>query len=70
MKITGLERIPELLLIEPDVYRDERGYFFELYHEMRYLSAIPSLFVQDNHSSSKHGVLRGLHYQLQHPRES
>lgn len=67
MKITGLERIPELLLIEPDVHHDERGYFRELYHETRYLSAIPFRFVQDNHSFSKKGVLRGLHCQFRHP---
>jgi dTDP-4-dehydrorhamnose 3,5-epimerase len=67
MIITSLGRIPELLLIEPDVHHDERGYFRELYHETRYLSVIPSRFVQDNHSFSKKGVLRGLHCQFRHP---
>ena len=67
MKITGLVRFPDILLVEPDAYHDERGYFYELYNETRYLNSIPALFVQDNHSFSKKGVLRGLHYQLLHP---
>ncbi len=66
MKVTGL-RIPEILLIEPDVFSDERGNFSELYNEMRYQYSIPALFVQDNHSFSRKGALRGLHYQLGRP---
>jgi len=55
-----------LWLIEPDVYRDERGYFFESYHERKYKElGIPVSFVQDNQSYSVYGVIRGLHYQLQ-----
>jgi len=59
---------PELLLIEPDVHRDARGFFLETYHARRYAElGIPDVFVQDNHSRSGRGVLRGLHYQLDHP---
>lgn len=56
--------IEGLLVIEPDIYRDERGYFFESFNSSRYREAgIPDAFVQDNVSVSKKGVLRGLHYQ-------
>jgi len=59
---------PELLLIEPDVHRDARGFFLESYHASRYADlGIPDVFVQDNHSRSGCAVLRGLHYQLDHP---
>jgi dTDP-4-dehydrorhamnose 3,5-epimerase len=59
---------PELLLIEPDVHRDARGFFLETYHARRYAECgIPGVFVQDNHSRSGRAVLRGLHYQLDHP---
>jgi len=59
---------PELLLIEPDVHRDARGFFLESYHARRYAElGIPDVFVQDNHSRSGRAVLRGLHYQLDHP---
>jgi dTDP-4-dehydrorhamnose 3,5-epimerase len=59
---------PELLLIEPDVYRDARGFFLESYHARRYAElGIPERFVQDNHSRSGRAVLRGLHFQLDHP---
>jgi dTDP-4-dehydrorhamnose 3,5-epimerase len=67
MKVTPTE-LAGVLLIEPRVFQDERGYFFESYHEQRYLSlGIPSRFVQDNQSHSKQGVLRGMHYQLGQP---
>jgi len=57
-----------VLLIEPKVFEDERGFFLESYHEAKYQAAgIPNRFVQDNHSRSTRGTLRGLHYQLQHP---
>jgi dTDP-4-dehydrorhamnose 3,5-epimerase len=53
-----------VLVIEPDVYRDDRGFFLETYSRRRYLElGIDGEFVQDNHSHSKKGVLRGLHYQ-------
>ena len=51
-------------MVETDFYRDERGFFIEAYHRQRFLKAgITEEFVQDNHSRSKRGVLRGLHYQ-------
>jgi dTDP-4-dehydrorhamnose 3,5-epimerase len=53
-----------VVLIEPDVYRDDRGFFLETYSRRRYLElGIDGEFVQDNQSHSKKGVLRGLHYQ-------
>jgi dTDP-4-dehydrorhamnose 3,5-epimerase len=62
---TGL---PGVLLVEPQVFEDERGYFFESYHATRYEKAgIAARFVQDNQSRSRRGVLRGLHYQLGRP---
>jgi dTDP-4-dehydrorhamnose 3,5-epimerase len=60
--------IPEVLIIEPVVRRDTRGFFVEVWHEQRYRSAgIDLPFVQDNHSRSGRGTLRGLHYQIQQP---
>jgi dTDP-4-dehydrorhamnose 3,5-epimerase len=56
-----------VVLIEPDVFSDPRGYFLETYHAGRYAGGgIPGLFVQDNFSHSVRGTLRGLHYQLKH----
>ena len=56
---------PGLLVIEPVVYEDNRGYFFESYNESHFQSlGIPVSFVQDNESYSRHGVIRGLHYQV------
>lgn len=57
--------IHDVRLIEPDVYGDERGFFMETYHANRYsANGIATSFVQDNHSGSGKGVLRGLHYQI------
>lgn len=57
--------IPGLLVIEPSVFADERGYFFESYNETKFTKAgLISEFVQDNESKSQRGVIRGLHYQL------
>jgi dTDP-4-dehydrorhamnose 3,5-epimerase len=57
--------IPDIILIEPRVLGDERGFFMETYRFERFLAAgIPSHFVQDNHSGSRRGTLRGLHYQI------
>jgi dTDP-4-dehydrorhamnose 3,5-epimerase len=57
--------IPEILMIEPDVFADDRGFFLETYHATKFAEAgIPDTFVQDNHSGSRKGVLRGLHYQI------
>jgi dTDP-4-dehydrorhamnose 3,5-epimerase len=59
--------IPGVLVIEPVVKADARGFFVEVWHEPRYRSAgIDLPFVQDNHSRSGRGTLRGLHYQIQH----
>jgi dTDP-4-dehydrorhamnose 3,5-epimerase len=59
--------IPDVLRIQPKVYQDERGFFMEAYQKNKYLEAgIKNEFVQDNHSSSKQGTLRGLHYQITH----
>jgi len=68
MKIIPTE-IPEVLVVEPKVFGDDRGFFFEsfnlrAFHEMTGLSPV---FVQDNHSRSARHVLRGLHYQIQQP---
>jgi dTDP-4-dehydrorhamnose 3,5-epimerase len=57
--------IADLLIIEPDVFEDRRGYFYESYNEKKYAEAgIKAQFIQDNQSHSTYGVLRGLHYQL------
>jgi len=57
--------LPGLVIIEPDIFEDKRGYFFESYQEKRYLdSGINAQFIQDNESKSMRGVIRGLHYQL------
>ncbi|MCF8031914.1 MAG: dTDP-4-dehydrorhamnose 3,5-epimerase [Desulfarculaceae bacterium] len=65
MKFTRLA-IPEILLIEPKVFRDDRGFFYEIFNQKQFNAAMGEsvTFVQDNHSRSKRGVLRGLHYQL------
>jgi dTDP-4-dehydrorhamnose 3,5-epimerase len=60
--------IPGLFLIEPEVYNDERGFFFEAYNYRDFKAiGLKAPFVQDNHSRSKKGVLRGLHFQVRHP---
>jgi len=60
--------LPGVLIIEPAVFEDDRGFFMETYHRDRYVRAgLPEPFVQDNHSHSIPGTLRGLHYQLDHP---
>lgn len=61
--------IPDLLIIEPQVYGDDRGFFFESFNRRKFadLTGRDADFVQDNHSRSAKGVLRGLHYQIQHP---
>jgi dTDP-4-dehydrorhamnose 3,5-epimerase len=57
--------LPGLLIIEPGVFEDHRGYFFESFHQQRYVeSGIDAQFIQDNESKSGRGVVRGLHYQL------
>jgi dTDP-4-dehydrorhamnose 3,5-epimerase len=61
--------IPDVLLIEPKVFGDARGFFFESWNQEAFNAAVgaPVGFVQDNHSRSARGVLRGLHYQMQQP---
>ena len=61
--------IPDVLIIEPRVFGDTRGFFFESYNERAFAEATGQQvhFVQDNHSRSAQGVLRGLHYQIQQP---
>jgi dTDP-4-dehydrorhamnose 3,5-epimerase len=60
--------LPGVLLFEPRIFKDDRGWFCESYHEKRYWDAgLDVRFVQDNQSHSMQGTLRGLHYQLNHP---
>src|SRR5258706_10497674 len=67
MKVTKL-KIPEVLLIEQDIFRDERGFFMETYHAKKYKDfGIRDSFVQNNISFSLKNVLRGLHAQLKNP---
>ncbi|MEM6501967.1 MAG: dTDP-4-dehydrorhamnose 3,5-epimerase [Cyanobacteria bacterium P01_C01_bin.89] len=66
MQITATA-IPEVLLIEPKVFGDDRGFFFESFNQQKFAdqTGVTDNFVQDNHSRSTKGVLRGLHYQVQ-----
>jgi dTDP-4-dehydrorhamnose 3,5-epimerase len=68
MKVTAC-RIADVLLIEPRVFGDERGFFYESFNQRAFTEAtgVTLPFVQDNHSKSAQGVLRGLHYQMQQP---
>ena len=68
MKATPLA-IPDVILLEPKVYGDERGFFFESFNQAKFAAAIGRqvAFVQDNHSRSAKNVLRGLHYQIRQP---
>ncbi len=67
MKTTPTE-LPGVLLIEPRVFTDARGFVFESYNADRYAEAgVPAAFVQDNHSCSTRGTIRGLHYQFRRP---
>ncbi len=61
--------IPEVLILEPKIFGDQRGFFFESFNARQFAEAtgLNRVFVQDNHSRSARGVLRGLHYQIQHP---
>lgn len=60
--------IPGVIVIEPDVHRDPRGFFLETYHTEKYRAGgVPDVFVQDNQSRSAGGTIRGLHLQLRHP---
>lgn len=60
--------IPGVVVVELNVFGDDRGFFTETYQRQRFVDAgIPATFVQDNHSRSRTGVLRGLHYQIEQP---
>lgn len=65
MKVSDT-KIPDVKVIQPTVFEDERGFFFESFNHKKFEEAIGGgiTFVQDNHSKSQQGVLRGLHYQL------
>ena len=67
-KVTAT-RLPEVLILEPRVFGDDRGFFFESFNQRDFqqASGLQLAFVQDNHSKSSRGVLRGLHYQVRHP---
>lgn len=67
MKCIPSDIIPEVKIIEPDVFSDARGYFLETYQDRKYQDfGLPERFVQDNLSFSEKGILRGLHYQIHH----
>lgn len=68
MEISRASTVSEVIIIEPDIFKDDRGHFLECYRAQNYLDhGIPDRFVQDNLSYSRRGVLRGLHYQLRQP---
>ena len=61
-------RIPDVVLVKPRVFGDQRGYFLETWHETKFLSAgLGMRFVQDNHSRSAQWTLRGMHFQIEQP---
>ncbi|OEU61254.1 MAG: dTDP-4-dehydrorhamnose 3,5-epimerase [Desulfuromonadales bacterium C00003094] len=68
MKIVATD-LPEVLIVEPKVFGDQRGFFYESFNQKVWeeTTGIKSRFVQDNHSRSTKGVLRGLHYQIRQP---
>lgn len=68
MKVTSLS-IPDVFLLEPKIFSDNRGFFFESFNQKQFETIIGRkvIFVQDNHSCSTKNVLRGLHYQIQQP---
>lgn len=68
MNVVSTE-IPEVLILEPKVFGDQRGFFMESFNQRKFQQAtgLDEKFVQDNHSRSRKGVLRGLHYQVQQP---
>ena len=60
--------IPDVIIVEPDVFGDHRGFFMESWHAEKFAEGgIDAQFVQDNHSRSSQGILRGLHYQIEQP---
>jgi len=68
MRFIPSPTLPEVIIIEPDVFGDNRGFFMEMYHQQKFeQGGIKKTFVQDNRSLSKKGTLRGLHYQIARP---
>ena len=68
MKFIPSPTLPEVIIIEPEIFGDNRGFFTEMYHKEKFQEAgIKENFVQDNRSRSKKGTLRGLHYQIKNP---
>ena len=68
MNFSPSSNLPEIILIEPDLFEDDRGFFLEMYHKEKFEEAgIKGDFLQDNRSSSQQGTLRGLHYQWGKP---
>jgi len=61
--------IPDVLIIEPQIFGDERGFFYESFNQKKWQqgTGLERVFVQDNHSRSSRGVLRGIHYQIEQP---
>jgi dTDP-4-dehydrorhamnose 3,5-epimerase len=65
MYFTSSPTLPEIIIIEPELFQDDRGYFTEMYHQAKFEDAgIKGNFVQDNRSRSRQGTIRGLHYQV------
>ena len=68
MYFTPSPTLPEVIIVEPELFQDDRGFFMEMYHQKRFHEAgIKENFVQDNRSRSRRGTIRGLHYQLGKP---
>ena len=68
MRFIPVPELPEVVVVEPEVFQDDRGFFMEFYHQEKYDEAgIRARFVQDNRSHSRRGSLRGLHYQIRKP---
>jgi dTDP-4-dehydrorhamnose 3,5-epimerase len=68
MYFTPSPTLPEVIIVEPELFQDDRGFFMEMYHQKKFHGAgIKEDFVQDNRSRSRRGTIRGLHYQLGKP---
>jgi dTDP-4-dehydrorhamnose 3,5-epimerase len=68
MYFTPSPTLPEVIIVEPELFQDDRGFFMEMYHQKKFREAgIKEDFVQDNRSRSRRGTIRGLHYQLGKP---
>jgi dTDP-4-dehydrorhamnose 3,5-epimerase len=68
MNFTYSPILPDVIIIEPELFQDDRGFFMEMYHRKKFQEAgIKDHFIQDNRSRSRRGTIRGLHYQLGRP---